>query len=49
MRCPKCNFPVLPKFDKCPKCGTPLKEEAAASRPAADFNFDAPAPQTCYR
>ena len=45
MRCPKCNFPVLPKFDKCPKCGTPLKEEAAASRPAADFNFDAPAPK----
>ena len=43
MRCPKCNFPVLPKFDKCPKCGTPLKEETAASRPAADFDFDAPA------
>lgn len=45
MRCPKCNFPVLPKFDKCPKCGTPLKEEAAASRPTADFDFDAPAPK----
>ena len=39
MRCPKCNFPVLPKFDKCPKCGTPLKESAPA---AADFDFDAP-------
>ena len=46
MRCPKCNFPVLPKFDKCPKCGTPLKEEAAASRPAADFDFDATAPKS---
>lgn len=45
MRCPKCNFPVLPKFDKCPKCGTPLKEEAPASRAAADFDFDAPAPK----
>lgn len=45
MRCPKCNFPVLPKFDKCPKCGTPLKEEASASRPATDFDFDAPAPK----
>lgn len=41
MRCPKCNFPVLPKFDKCPKCGTPLKQESAA--PTADFDFDAPA------
>lgn len=45
MRCPKCNFPVLPKFDKCPKCGTPLKE-APAAKPAADFDFDAPAPKT---
>lgn len=44
MRCPKCNFPVLPKFDKCPKCGTPLKE-APATKPAADFDFDAPAPK----
>ena len=44
MRCPKCNFPVLPKFDKCPKCGTPLKEAAPAPKPAADFDFDAPAP-----
>lgn len=44
MRCPKCNFPVLPKFDKCPKCGTPLKE-ASAAKPTADFDFDAPAPK----
>ncbi len=44
MRCPKCNFPVLPKFDKCPKCGAPLKE-ASAAKPAADFDFDAPAPK----
>lgn len=44
MRCPKCNFPVLPKFDKCPKCGTPLKE-APAAKAAADFDFDAPAPK----
>lgn len=44
MRCPKCNFPVLPKFDKCPKCGTPLKE-APATKPTADFDFDAPAPK----
>ena len=44
MRCPKCNFPVLPKFDKCPKCGAPLKE-APAAKPAADFDFDAPAPK----
>lgn len=44
MRCPKCNFPVLPKFDKCPKCGTQLKEETPAAKPtAADFDFDAPA------
>lgn len=43
MRCPKCNFPVLPKFDKCPKCGTPLKEAAPAPKPAAGFDFDAPA------
>lgn len=45
MRCPKCNFPVLPKFDKCPKCGTPLKESAPAPKPAADFDFDATAPK----
>lgn len=44
MRCPKCNFPVLPKFDKCPKCGIPLKE-APAAKPGADFDFDAPAPK----
>lgn len=44
MRCPKCNFPVLPKFDKCPKCGTPLKE-ARATKPTTDFDFDAPAPK----
>lgn len=44
MRCPKCNFPVLPKFDKCPKCGAPLKE-APATKPTADFDFDAPAPK----
>lgn len=44
MRCPKCNFPVLPKFDKCPKCGTPLKD-ASAAKPGADFDFDAPAPK----
>lgn len=44
MRCPKCNFPVLPKFDKCPKCGTQLKEETPSAKPAAaDFDFDAPA------
>lgn len=42
MRCPKCNFPVLPKFDKCPKCGTTLKE-APAAKSAVDFDFDAPA------
>ena len=45
MRCPKCNFPVLPKFDKCPKCGAPLKE-APAAKPAEDFDFDSPAPKT---
>ncbi len=45
MRCPKCNFPVLPKFDKCPKCGTPLKETPSV-KPNADFDFDTPAPQT---
>ncbi len=45
MRCPKCNFPVLPKFDKCPKCGIPLKE-APAAKSGADFDFDAPAPKT---
>lgn len=44
MRCPKCNFPVLPKFDKCPKCGIPLKE-APAAKSGADFDFDAPAPK----
>lgn len=44
MRCPKCNFPVLPKFDKCPKCGTQLKEETPSAKPtAADFDFDATA------
>lgn len=43
MRCQKCNFPVLPKFDKCPKCGTQLKEAPPTSRPAADFDFDSPA------
>ena len=51
MRCPNCNFPVLPKFDECPKCHTPLKESQSAtsfdfdSKPqkAASFDFDAPA------
>lgn len=54
MRCPKCNFPVLPKFDECPKCHTILKESEAApsfdfdSKPAAQPSFDfdsAPTPQ----
>ena len=55
MRCPKCNFPVLPKFDECPKCHTPLKENKPAtpafdfdSKPSAkpSFDFDAaPAPK----
>lgn len=42
MRCPKCNYPVLPKFDKCPKCGNPLKDNAPVA-PAAKSDFDAPA------
>ena len=36
MRCPNCNFPVLPKFDECPKCHTPLKD----NKPTQSFDFD---------
>ena len=42
MRCPNCNYPVLPKFDKCPKCGTSLKEEASKVFPTSSFDFDVP-------
>lgn len=31
MKCPKCGYPVLPKYANCPKCGTNLK--AAAPSP----------------
>ena len=42
MRCSKCNYPVLPKFEKCPKCGEPLKNTTAkeSSNPVEVKNFD---------
>ena len=27
MKCPKCGYPVLPKFTKCPHCGESLSKE----------------------
>ena len=42
MRCPNCNYPVLPKFDKCPKCGTSLKEEISKDSSTSSFDFDVP-------
>lgn len=27
MKCPKCGYPVLPKFTKCPHCGESLIKE----------------------
>lgn len=41
MKCPKCGYPVLPKFTKCPHCGESLiKEDNNTNLPDAnDFSI----------
>lgn len=40
MKCPKCGYPVLPKFTKCPHCGESLvKEEGNNVAPQEADNF----------
>ena len=41
MKCPKCGYPVLPKFTKCPHCGKSLiKEDNNTNLPDAnDFSI----------
>lgn len=41
MKCPKCGYPVLPKFTKCPHCGESLIKEdnKQNAHDADDFNI----------
>ncbi len=40
MKCPKCGYPVLPKFTKCPHCGESLvKDEGNNAAPQETDNF----------